>query len=77
MTVFELIAKLQRYPADTLVMQRDWTGVALKAENVEDVRIRRMEYKGKVWGEYWVDGYVDRGLGISASENPETGVLIS
>ena len=77
MTVADLISKLQRYPGDTLVMMRDWNDVAIKAENVEDVPIRRMEYNGRVWGEYWDDGYVDRGPGVSASREPSVGVLIS
>lgn len=81
MTVDELIAKLQRYPGDTLVMLRDWNYVALNAETIEDVHIRKFEYKGRVWGEIWVenwdDYYEDRGAKVHASTEPVTGVLIS
>lgn len=77
MTIAELIAKLQRYPGDTLVMLGDLNDVALKAENVEDVPIRKFEYEGQVWGEYWDDHYKDRGPNVHASKSPVTGVLIS
>lgn len=77
MTIAELNTKLQRYPGDTLVMLRDWNDVALKAENVEDVPIRKFDCEGRVWGEYWDDHYKDRGPKVHASKSPVTGVLIS
>lgn len=77
MTISELIAILQRYPGDTLVMRRDWDYVALNAEKVEDVPIRKFEYEGQVWGEYWDDHYKDRGPRVHASKSPVIGVLIS
>ena len=77
MNVAELIEKLQRYPPDTLVMLRDWDYVALTAQSVADIPLRKLEYEGRTWGECWDDPYHDRGEKVQASTEPVVGVLIS
>lgn len=77
MTVSELIEKLQRYPADTLVMVPHWHDVALTAQSVADIPLRKLAYDGRTWGECWDDQYKDRGENVHASTAPVVGVLIS
>ena len=77
MTVFELIAKLQQYPGDALVMVPDFHSGAATARGVEDIPLRKLEFEGRIWGECWDDQNEERGAKVHASKEPVTGVFIS
>ena len=77
MTVTELIAKLQQYPGDALVMVPDFHSGAVTARGLEDIPLRKLEFEGRIWGECWDDQYKDRGEKVYASTEPVVGVLIS